>query len=279
MSRRIVALVVLLMAFLGVGFLLTFIQKLRFDAHVLASQNNLRQLALFAAHRADANASPQGVKLLHEIPAATIVLPDVAPDDRLSWIVAILPSLDRVKNPVEKLIAAIDVQQPWSAQRNRMAGQMTLPVVLCPENTPQTPADGPAITCYAGIAGLGRDAATIAIPATGPTPARAGAFRYDAATPFARIADGLSQTLLLAETNDNPGPWLEGGPSTSRGLDDSMEAKPLIGTGGQFGGFFPNGAHFALCDGSVRLFTPQTTPAILFNMATIAGGEKEMMLE
>ena len=51
-----------------------------------------------------------------------------------------------------------------------------------------------------------------------------------------------------------------------------------IGFGGQFGGYFPNGANFALCDGSVRMFTPQTTPAVLFKLATIAGGENEPIL-
>ena len=45
--------------------------------------------------------------------------------------------------------------------------------------------------------------------------------------------------------------------------------------GGQFGGFFPGGANFALCDGSVRVFTPRTTPGVLLRMATIAGGENE----
>ena len=61
-----------------------------------------------------------------------------------------------------------------------------------------------------------------------------------------------------------------------RGFDDAPGAKPLIGTGGQFGGYFPSGANFALCDGSVRTFTPQTTPRVLLSMATIAGGANEI---
>ena len=146
-------------------------------------------------------------------------------------------------------------------------------------NTPEGPSDQPAVTCYVAIAGLGPDAATLLLPPTGPPPARAGAWRFDAATPFDRITDGLSQTLLIGETSNDLGPWLRGGPSTTRGLDDAPGAKPLIGAGGQFGGYFPNGANFALCDGSVRVFTPKTSPAVLFGMATIGGGEKEVIGE
>ena len=108
-------------------------------------------------------------------------------------------------------------------------------------------------------------------PSTRPR-SGAGAFRYDAATPFDRIGDGLGQTLLLGETANDLGPWLRGGPSTVRGMDDGTGAKPLIGAGGQFGGYYPNGAYFAMCDGSVRNITPQVSRDVLLNLATIDGG-------
>jgi hypothetical protein len=75
------------------------------------------------------------------------------------------------------------------------------------------------------------------------------------------------------------GPWLRGGHATVRGLSDAPDAPPLIGVGGQFGGYFPAGAHFALCDGSVRLFTPRTAPQVLLSYATIAGRESDMLNE
>ena len=118
------------------------------------------------------------------------------------------------------------------------------------------------------------DAATATHPPPPDPAARAGAFRYDAATPFDRIGDGLSQTLLLGETANDVGPWLRGGPSTVRGLDDGKSAKPLIGAGGQFGGYYPNGAYFAMCDGSVRNITPQITRGVLLDLATIDGGNE-----
>jgi prepilin-type processing-associated H-X9-DG protein len=200
----------------------------------------------------------------------------VDPENRLSWIVSVIPGIDRTNTPVEELLGRIDRTQPWSSEKNQSAARIRLNVVLCPENTPQQVPNSPAMTCYVGIAGVGTDAAMLELLPDVPTPNRAGAFRYNAPTPFERIADGLSQTLLIGETNNDPGPWLQGGPSTARGFDDAANAKPLIGFGGQFGGFFPNGANFAMCDGSVRLITPRVTPSILLNLATIAGGQGEL---
>jgi len=74
---------------------------------------------------------------------------------------------------------------------------------------------------------------------------------------------------LYGETRADVGPWLRGGPSTTRALDGTAGAPLLVG--GQFGGYFPTVAQFALCDGSVRAFTTRTEPQVLLNMATIAG--------
>jgi len=283
MRRRIAVVVGLLLAFAVVGLLLTAVQKARMNAQVDASWNNLRQLAFFAAHYVEPTGTQNRklkidvTKLPSEIPAATIALAGVPPEDRLSWVVAILPVLDQRMQSTEQLLTQIKVDQPWTAEANQQAARTRLNVLLCPANTPQVPPGTPAVTSYVAIAGLGTDAATLALVPGMPTPPRAGAFRYDSATPFDRIADGLSQTLLIGETANSPGPWLQGGPSTTRGFDDSPGAKPLIGAEGQFGGYFPNGANFALCDGSVRTFTPQTTPEVLLKMATIAGGKSEQV--
>jgi prepilin-type processing-associated H-X9-DG protein len=115
---------------------------------------------------------------------------------------------------------------------------------------------------------VGADAATL--PVGSP---RSGAFHYDSPTPFAAITDGLSQTLLFGETRSELSPWLRGGPGTVRGLIDAPGAPPLIGE--QFGGYFPSGANFAMCDGSVRMFSPRTTPRVLLGLATIAGKETD----
>lgn len=266
-----------LVLLVGVGLLIPFIMKSRVNANLVTSRNNLGQLALFATYHSNPEPGRDTRQLPKDIPAGTIVFPGVLPENRLSWAVAVLPGVDQRNNPVEKLLAQIDTAQLWPAEGNQTAARTQLPVFICPENTPKVPTDAPAITCYVGIAGRGTDAATLALLEGLPTPPRAGAFRYDSATPFGRITDGLSQSLLMSETAADPGPWLRGGPSTVRGLDDAAGAKPLIGDGGQFGGFFPNGANVAMCDGSVRTFTPQTTPSVLYKLATIAGGDKEAL--
>jgi len=197
----------------------------------------------------------------------------------LSWLVPILPGLDQRRNNVSEILSRLDPQQPWTFAQNQGAGRVRLNVVLCPENTPAVEANAPAITCYVGITGLGLDAAALTVPVRGPVSPRSGAFHYDGPTPFDRITDGLSQTLLIGETAHQPGPWLRGGPSTARGLDDTAGARPFIGTGGQFGGFFPEGCHFAMCDGSVRFLTPQISPSLMKRLVTIAGAEAEIVPE
>jgi prepilin-type processing-associated H-X9-DG protein len=269
MSRRVVVVVaVVLMLVLVAALAVPYILKVRLNANLAGSQNNLRELSLFAFHHANPDPKRDAGKLPNEIPAATIVLPNTPPDDRLSWFVGVLPGLDQRRVNSEQLLARIDTSKPWSAEVNRQAARTRIPVLLCPENTPDVPPDAPAVTCYVGVSGAGANAATLP-----PTDPRAGAFRYDAPTPFDRVTDGLGQTLLMGEWGSNVGPWLRGGPSTVRGLDDAPGAAPLVG--GQFGGYFPNGANFALCDGSVRTFTPRTTPGVLIGLATIGGKEAD----
>jgi len=281
MSRSwVAAILIVLIVLVAVGFIITFFQKARLNAHRAASQNNLRQLALFAAHHANRDPNQDPTKIPQEIPSGTVVLAGQPPENRLSWFVYVLPLLDQSRQDVAGLLARINHQGSWSDPRNQEVERTRLLVALCPLNTAIPPADQPGITCYVGIAGVGADAALLALPPLPVrAPKRAGAFRYDSATPFDRVGDGLSQTLLLAETANDIGPWLRGGTSTVRGVDDGKDAKPLIGPSGQFGGYFLNGGNFALCDGSVRVMTSRITPDIFFRMATIDGGEDVVVPE
>jgi hypothetical protein len=266
MAWRVTIIGSVLLVLVVAGLLVSYIPKVRLQANMTTSQNNLRELALFAAHHAKPDPNRDASKLPTQIPPGTIVLPGVPPENRLSWVVTIMPLMDQRKNPVVELFPRIDQQQPWTAEPNQQAGRTRLPALLCPENPPLAPPDGPGLTSYVGIGGVGSNAA--ALPSGSP---KSGAFRYDGPTPFNDIKDGLSQTLLFGETRNDPGPWLRGGPSTVRALEDAPDAAPLIG--GQFGGYFPTGANFALCDGSVRLFSVRTTPQVLLGLATIGGKE------
>lgn len=268
MARRIAVIVGGLLVFALVGLAIPYVMKMRARADVVTCRNNLRELAQFAAHFSGPNPK-QPRKDVDLIPPGTIFLPGVPPDERLSWVVSVLPVLDQKRHDAVKLLAVIDEKQPWPAAPNQQAARTKLATLLCPGNPPAVVADQPAPACYVGIGGLGADAAAAA------DPHRAGCFRYDGPTPFDRIADGLSQTLLFGERSGDLGPWLRGGPSTVRGFDDAAGAPPVLGPGAQFGGNHPTGANWALADGSVRLFNPRVDPKLLFGLATIAGGEKD----
>ena len=274
MRRWILILVAGILVFAILGFVLTYVPKLRRAANEATCTNNLKELSRFTA--APGEVQPElSDRLPKAIPAGTVVLPGVPPDERLSWFPAILPLLDQNRQDMIPVLASIDQPAPWTAEPNQQAAATVLRVVLCPSKPPEIRPGQPAPTCYVGIAGLGPDAANLAINLPAPAPPRAGCFRYDAPTPFEAMIDGRSQSLLLGEHSTDLGPWLRGGPATVRGLDDTPGAPPLLGTGGQFGGNHPTGSNWAMADWSVRFFSDRTDPKILFGLATIAGGESD----
>ena len=261
-----------------VSVLITAIPKRRAAAEQEVCKNNLKNLALFADHHAHPPKNVPPDKLRHEVPAGTIFLTGTQPDGRLSWVVGALLGVDQRQQNSSPILAAIDDAQPWAAARNQQAARMKVLALMCPGSPPDIDPERPALTQYVGIAGLGTDAATLNFVPPGSAPPRAGCFRYDAPTPFDSITDGLSQTLLFGERSADLGPWLRGGPSTLRGLDDRPDAKPLIGGGGQFGGNHPDAANWAMADGSIRSITPRIEPKVLFGLATIAGKESDPIL-
>ena len=270
MRRLVVAMVAGLALLVAVGLGITGFMKLRKVSAEVECQNNLKTIALFAAHHARPQPGRAGPPLPDEIPAATIVLPDVPPADRLSWYVDALPGFDQRRQKTDDLLKTIDRAKPFAFEANQTAARTRLVTLLCPGNPPADDPSTPAPGCYLGIAGLGADAATLA-----PESPRAGCFRYDSPTPFDRIADGLSQSLLLGERSADLGPWLRGGPATCRGLLDAPGGPPLVGAGGQFGGNHPFGSNWAFADGSVRFVTDRVDPKVLYGLATIAGKETD----
>jgi len=256
------------------GFVLTYIPRFRRAAGDVTCAANLREIGLFAAHHVDPKVGDPA-RLPTEIPAGTIALAGVAPDDRLSWFPRVLPGLDQKRQDAAPLLDGIKQLEPFSAAANQAAARTRLRAALCPADPPPHDPATAAPSSYVGIAGLGADAATLSLPGAPPAPPRAGCFRYDRPTPFTFIADGLSQTLLFGERSGDPGPWLRGGSATVRGLDDGAGAPPLIARGGQFGGTHAHGANWGFADGGVRFFTDRGDPRVLFALATIAGRETD----
>ena len=133
------------------------------------------------------------------------------------------------------------------------------------------------LTHYVGVAGVGTDAAELL-----PDHPRAGVFGYERRTAIpAGIPDGISNTLLIIETANDPGHWAYGGTATVRAFEP--DAAPYIGPGRPFGGFHtgipvPSSQRShqctaAMADTSVRSITSAIAPEVLEALATVGGKE------
>jgi prepilin-type processing-associated H-X9-DG protein len=235
-----------------IGLFVPLLLRWRMSADRARCENNLRQLAALALL--------DYAQKHKEFPAGTIVVPNLPPEKRLSWLVPLLPRLGQ-----PTLGSAIDRTAAWNTGANRDRADTLLPVLICPAIYADHPADNPAPLHYPGMAGVGPDGPTLS-----PDSPRAGAFRYDAPTPITAFRDGLSNCLLLLETGDKPGRWLAGGPACVRPLDPM--SRPYVGPDRPFGGGHLGGANAAFADGSVRFLTDRISPDVLEMLAAIADG-------
>jgi hypothetical protein len=273
MSRRLGVALAAVAVLLGAGVLLTLLSRNRVDAAKMYSLNNLRELNNYAT----GYMPPEKEGVLKPvtrtaIPPGTIVRPNLKPEERLSWVVDALPYFNQQRQQLEGLYAQFDQTQSWRFEANHLAGATVLKG-LVPSAIEYKPVAGPALTYYLGIAGRGADAAVLDLGP--PVPTRAGCWRYNGETPLLAVKDGLSVTLLFGETATDLGPWVRGGPSTLRGVDDSASAKPIVGPAGQFGGVHPTASAFSFADGSAKFMSFTTDPRILVAMSTIAGGSDD----
>jgi len=217
-------------------------------------------------------------------PAGTWPHPLLPPEQRLSWIVALLPHFDQ-----DREFQQFDLTRGPREPENATATANRFRVLVCPSSDERTPGNGAPIwksqhplTHRIGVAGVGPDAASL--PAKHP---RAGVFGYDRRTALADgIPDGTSQTLMLTETAHEPGHWAHGGTATVRAFDPSE--RPYIGPGHPFGGFHSGhvvlfgtrsrSSTFGFADGSYRTFSGTTDPAVFEALATV-GGKEELPAE
>ncbi|RMG36610.1 MAG: DUF1559 domain-containing protein, partial [Planctomycetota bacterium] len=188
------------------ALLLPAVQQARQAARRTASKNNLKQLGL-AMHN------------FHEVyrhfPQGTVPNAQLPPHKRLSWVVPMLPFLDRAR-----LFEQIDRNAAWDAPANQRFARMGIEPLWnpgMPDSTRFT-RDGFATTHYVGIAGVGKDAATLPVGHK-----RAGVFGYDRKLRIRDVLDGTSNTIAITEAS-KVGPWAQGGPVTIRALT----TKPYI---------------------------------------------------
>jgi prepilin-type processing-associated H-X9-DG protein len=195
----------------------------------------------------------------NEFPGGTVSNASLPPEKRLSWYVSISPYLETDMD--------INKSEPWDSPANAPFAACNQFYLGCPAGRASRKPGGPVPTRYVGIAGLGVDAPTLP-----KADRRAGVFGYDRATKSRDITDGLSTTMMVAETWDARGSWLAGGPATVRGLDPARQ--PYIGPGRQFGGLHRGGVNVLFADGSVRTLSPTIDPRVFEALSTIAGGER-----
>jgi hypothetical protein len=255
-------LVVVVIIAILLGLMLPATRRVREAAPRMQCQNNLKQLIL-ALHNYDSTGRPAPYPSTGS-PDAPVERafptgcsgPGTTPEERLSWMVALLPYLEQ-----EALSKRFDVEKGYAG--NLPAARNQIKTYLCPAGPEAATAD--AVTHYVALSGIGLNAAGQPADAAGN-----GFMGYDRLTTVAAIKDGTSNTLALAETRSGLGPWARGGASNVRGFDPADV--PLHGDHRPFGGH-PSGIQAAMADGSVRAISSSITPKTLAAAITIAGGD------
>jgi len=179
--------------------------------------------------------------------------PGLAPEEQLSWIVAVLPHLEQ-----EALFRQFDLQKGYAG--NQPASLAQVKTLLCPFAP-----TGEAVTHYVAMAGIGRNAAAQPAETAGN-----GFMGYERLTTKATIKDNTAYTIALMETRSGLGPWARGGSSNLRGFDPGDS--PWFGDNRQFGGH-TDSIFAAFVDGSVRSIRHSIDAKQLAAAITIEGGE------
>ncbi len=239
-----------------VALLLPATRRVREPAARMACQNNLRQI-MMALHTFESTGRPQNATAQTNSAARFFprggIGPGATPDERLSWIVQLLPYL-------EPLRAQFDIEKGYAG--NSAAAGSPIKVFHCPLGTASA---AEPVTHYVAMSGIGIDAASRPTGQPGN-----GFMGYDRDTSAAMVKDGAANTIALMETRSGLGPWACGGTSNLRGFDPA--AMPLHGDGRPFGGH-PDVIPAAMVDGSVRYIPATIDPKALAAAITIADGE------
>lgn len=241
------------------GLLLPATRRVHGAAYRAQCQNNLKQLML-AFHEYKSAGRPP-VSPLPGQPSGPSFPPGcfgpgATPEERLSWMVALLPYLEQ-----DSVFRQFDTEKGYAG--NPTVAQTPIKLFNCPAVEMKAPE---AVTHYVALAGIGPDAAGRPAGAEGN-----GFMGYDRRTSLATIRDSTSYTIAVMETGLGHGPWARGGASTLRGFDPDVS---LRGDGRPFG-THPAGLQAAMVDGSTRFIRDTIEPRKLAAAITIAGGEPD----
>ena len=228
------------------ALLLPAVQQAREAARRTSSRNNLKQIGL-AVHN------------YHErygkLPQGTHPNANLKPDKRLSWMTTILPFIEQ-----QNLFRKIDFKQSWDSDGNAKVAKVNIPVYL----NPGYPSKGEGQAHYVGIGGVGKGAASLALPSR-----KAGIFSHNRITRFRDITDGTANTMMVSEASKNFGSWAAGGKFTIR----ELTSKPYINGADGIGGPYRGGCNVLFGDGSVRFISENINSKVFEALATMQGGE------
>lgn len=261
--RRAVNIVVFLVIIAAlIGLMVVAVQRARDAAAATQCLNNLKQfgVALHAYH-----------DVWKRLPTGTVPGTTLPPEKRLSWIPAVFPYLE--SNPGLRLNLKGAWDDPMNFPPWMRAGEMggivseerpigDVPLFLCAGNLERSGPSAVAPFHYPGVAGLGDNAAELPLG-----DAKAGFFDYDRVVRMSDLAHGAETTMALAEAIDG-GPWTAGGKATVRGFPDRP---PYFAADGPFSSNHRGGINVLLADGSVRVFTVDTSAHVVEAMAVLAG--------
>lgn len=259
-----------------VALLLPAVQAARESARRTVCTNRLKQIALGLHEHIDAHRELPTGCVGCKPPAPAIC--DQAPAARLftAWNVRLLPYLEQ-----QPLADRYDDTQSAYAQANREVAQTLVEDYLCPSEpseqvlVPFGTWRGAAYTDFGGVYGVegpGRggdecDAQTLA-------EASLGVMLYDDPTSLAKITDGATHTLAVAELRERrvaEAVWVNGNNVFAQ--EASTPVNSASGLGGDLGGPHPGGALGAVCDGSVRWLGESMPQPVLVALLTRAGEE------
>lgn len=190
-------------------------------------------------------------------PRGSAVAEHIPVERRLSWLAELLSATEGPTAPQPLF------DRSWNDPAQETFVRRALPQVQNPDLDAPVGEDGYPATHFAGIAGVGGDAAQL--PVTHP---RAGIFGDARTTRIEDITDGLSHTWMLAGVNSHLGTWAAAGRSSYR----PVTSEPYINGPDGFGTGTPDSMFVLMADGSVRTVSAKTHPRIVRRWAAMADG-------